>query len=207
MFLEKVDWKTQKTRETIGIWGTESGCGSTHLAVALASYIAGRERIHTTIAECNTSQAFAKLEQVYERQKEAGENQEFFIRVIRYRKQVNIKEIRQMQVSGQECLILDFGKADFAQWECFLGCKICIVVCSFREWKLPSFEVFMEETKGQKERKNWCFVVRDGFREDRKEMEKRYQIPIRQMPEEPDPFRIRRENIKFYESLLQTGRR
>lgn len=207
MFLEKVDWKTQKTKETIGIWGTESGCGATHLAIALASYIVGRERMHTTIAECNTSQAFAKLEQVYEMLPEASKSQEFSIRGIRYKKQVNIKEIRQMQASGQECLILDFGKAVSTQWECFLGCKICIVILSLREWKLPSFELFMEETREHKERKSWCFVVRDGFREDIKEMEKRYQIHIKQMPYEADPFQIRRENIKFYESLLQTGRR
>lgn len=207
VFLEKVDWKTQKTRETIGIWGTESGCGATHLAIALASYVAGRQRMHTTVAECNTSQAFAKLEQVYERLPEISENREFWIRRICYKKQVSIEEIRQMQASGQECLILDFGKTVQTQWECFLSCKICIVVLSLREWKLPSFERFMEETREHKERKSWCFVVRDGFREDIREMEKRYQIYLKQMPCEMDPFQIRRENIKFYESLLQTGRR
>lgn len=207
VLLEKVDWKAQKTRETIGIWGTESGCGATHLAISLASYIVGRERMCTTVAECNTSQAFAKLEQVYERLPEVSQNQEFSIRGIRYKKQVSIEEIRQLQASGQECLILDFGKAAWAQWECFLSCTICIVVLSLREWKLPSFERFMEETEGHKERKSWCFVVRDGFREDIREMERRYQIRLKQMPCETDPFQIRRENIKFYESLLRTGRR
>lgn len=205
--LGKVDWSAQKTRETIGIWGTEPGCGATHLAVALASYIVGRERMHTTVAECNTSQAFAKLEQVYEVLPEASGNQEFYIRNVRYRKQVNVEEIRRMQASGQECLILDFGKADRERWECFLSCKICIVVLSLREWKLPSFETFMEETREHKERKSWNFVARDGFREDIREMERRYQIRLQQMPCEPDPFQIRRENMKFYETLLRTGRR
>ena len=161
----------------------------------------------TTVAECNISQAFSKLEQVYEALPEESQSLEFYIRGIRYRKQANVKEVRQMQASGQECLILDFGKAAQAQWECFLSCKICIVVLSLREWKLPSFERFMEETKEHKERKSWCFVVRDGFREDIREMEKRYQIHLKQMPCEADPFQIRRENIKFYESLLRTGRR
>lgn len=203
----KVDWSTQKTRETIGIWGTESGCGVTHLAIALASYIVGRERMCTTLAECNNSQAFAKLEQVYERLQGVSDTKEFYIRGIRYRKQATVEEIRKMQASGQECLILDFGKAGRERWECFLSCKICIVVLSLREWKLPSFESFMEETREHKERKNWYFVVRDGFRTDIREMEKRYQIPLKQMPCEEDPFQIRRENIAFYESLLRMGRR
>lgn len=203
----KVDWSAQKTRETIGIWGTESGCGATHLAIALASYIVGKERMCTTLAECNNSQAFAKLEQVYERLPEISSSQEFYIRGIRYRKQVSIEELQKMQASGQECLILDFGKATKERWKCFLSCKTCIVVLSLREWKLPSFERFMEETREHKERKSWYFVVRDGFREDIREMEKRYQIHLKQMPCETDPFQIRRENIAFYESLLRTGRR
>lgn len=203
----KVDWSTQKTKETIGIWGAESGCGATHLAIALASYIVGRERMCTTLAECNNTQAFAKLEQVYEMLSEASPNREFYIRGIRYRKQVSVEEIQRMKASGQECLILDFGKTTRERWEYFLSCKICIVVLSLREWKLPSFETFMEETKGHKERKSWSFVVRDGFREDMREMEKRYQIHLKPMPCEADPFQIRRENITFYESLLRTGRR
>lgn len=207
VLLGKVDWSTQKTKETIGIWGTESGCGATHLAISLASYITGRERMSTTLAECNTSQAFAKLEQVYEALPKASERQEFFIHGIRYKKQVLLEEIRRIQAAGQECLIMDFGKASNQLWECFLSCKTCIVVLSLREWKLPSFELFMEETKGHKERKNWCFVVRDGFREDLREMEKRYQIHLKQMPYEADPFQLRRENMKFYETLLRIGRR
>jgi len=181
----------------------ESGCGATHLAVALASYTAGRERMHTTLAECNTSHAFARLEQVYEMLPKESENKEFFIHGIRYIKQVAAEEIRRLYASGQECLLLDFGNAEKTAWESFLSCNICIVILSLREWKMPSFEAFMEETSENKERKNWHFVVRDGYREDIREMEKRYRIHLKQMPVEADPFHIRRENIKFYESLLQ----
>jgi len=201
--LGKEDWSAQKTKETIGIWSTESGCGATHLAIALASYIVGKERMHTTVAECNQSHAFARLEQVYEMLPKESESQEFFIRGVRYLKQVSPKEVRRLRASGQECLLLDFGGAAWEAWEVFLSCKTCIVVFSLREWKLPSFENFMEQTKEQKERKNWHFVVRDGFKEDIRELEKRYRMHFKQIPYEEDPFHIRRENIRFYEALLK----
>lgn len=199
----KEDWSTEKTRETIGIWAVESGCGATHLAIALASYIVGRERMRTTLAECNTSHAFSRLEQVYEGLPKESGTKEFFIRGVRYIKQAASEEIRQLYASGQECLLLDFGHADRTAWESFLSCKICIVTLSLREWKMPSFEAFMEETREHKERKSWRFVVRDGYREEIREMKKRYRIDLKQTPYEADPFHIRRENMNFYESLLQ----
>lgn len=200
------DWNAQKTKKIIGILGTESGCGVTHLSISLASYISGRYRLCTTVAEYNESHAFASLEQTYEKLLQKEQNLgEFFIRGVRYQKESTLEEIKKLCSAGQDTLIIDFGSFEHGKKEIFKNCSSCIVVLSLREWKMPSFESFMEKTQEDRERSAWYYVTGDGYREDIREFEKRYHIHIFKMPYEKDPFQICRENMKFYESLIERG--
>lgn len=160
----------------------------------------------TTIAECNNSHAFASLEQTYEKLSQREQNfGEFFIRGVRYQKESSLEEIKKLCCAGQDTLIIDFGHFEYEKKEVFKNCSSCIVVLSLREWKMSSFELFMEETQDDKERREWCYITKDGYQEDIREFEKRYHIHIFKMPYEKDPFRISRENMKFYESLIERG--
>lgn len=173
------------------------------MAVALASYLTGAGGMHTTVAECNSSHDFARLEQYYELcEQELSDTEEFRIKGVRYVKAVSEKKRSRLLAAGQECLILDFGSRQESR-EAFRGCRSCIVMASLREWKQVSFVRFMEETAQNEERSKWHFVLKDGQKADIQEMERRYRISFKRMPAEEDPFHIRRENIAFYKSLLE----
>lgn len=190
-------------KKTIGVVGCEAGCGCTHICVCLAGYVKGAAGMRSAVAEIHQHSAFGKLEQCYNGSSFIDSKTKCFsIMGVEYHKQVGLEGVIELFQSDADYLIFDFGHEYEKIRREFIRCQKCVVAASLREWKIQSFLEFLEKTRDEPGRREWSYLVKEGYIEDIKEIEREYRIKLYRLPDEEDPFHIKRENLSFYARLF-----
>lgn len=98
-------------------------------------------------------------------------------------------------------LIIDFG----CDYECvkneFLRSGKKIIVGNLTDWKREYFERLLKKISFLKESEHWDYLCFLGGKSEQKEFGRLHKITIRQVPFEPDPFLLHRENLSFFNMM------
>lgn len=97
-------------------------------------------------------------------------------------------------------IIIDFGEMrDSIQTE-WRRCTVKIVTASLSEWKLKAF---MELLTGEEERRTgWIYTAAFGSEDIRKEIERRFQVPLRRVPLSADAFSVDYRVMEWFGEIL-----
>ncbi len=184
-----------KEKISIGIIGTGSGCGTTHLAIALANYLQSGLGKQTAVIEMPGQH---DLEHMI--RDECRGKQELFH--VQYFTGIGVGKIPEILNSGYEAFVLDCGGDYQAAREEFLRCDRKLVMGSISPWKVSAFEHFMRNIIAIENYQQWEFLVLFADRTDRKRIQKRYKMHLTSVPWIENPFYLKKEDLIFLQKLL-----
>ena len=182
-----------KERISIGVLGTERGSGATHLVLAAANYLysgIGRKTAVLELSGRNDLQAMVLRE---------GNGSELL--GVRYFFGNEARQVPELYNQEYEAYVLDLGVDYRAARGEFLRCDTKIVIGSISPWKASKYEYFLEFVQ-QETYKMWDYLVLFGYKQDKRKMEKRYGIRMKQMPFLENPFCLQREDIAFLQKII-----
>ncbi len=188
----------------IGVIGTHSGAGVTHLGILLANYLSQYMGQKTAFLECGPKNELQYLEQYFfEEPEDSFKQDSFTIRRVTFYKNKSLQGIPEIVGDSFDCIILDLG-TDMAKnkYE-FLRCDIKIVVSSLAVWKKQELERFAANTTHIKNNEQWAYVIPFAQNKVLKEAAKKLQRKIYRMPYEPDPFVLSADAIYFFRRLIR----
>lgn len=192
-----------KLTVTVGIIGSSSGVGTTHLAIMLAGFLSSKEHKKTASIELNHAGAFSEIKEIYCVEEinldEISVN--FRLNGVDYYPRQSGNQLAEIFQKSYDYLIFDLG----SEWESnkneFLRCNIGCIVGSFSEWKLYQFERFVYMLKQLEVKDDFHFVTAFGLHKLKKNFEKKHHIHIDVVPFEPTPFVLHKETFAFFERL------
>lgn len=188
----------------IGVVGTHSGIGVTHLCLMLAHYYSQGVGYNTAYIECFPKNEIKLLKEMYNGKTNASNGQEssFTLHGITYYEKVKGSSISDIYNDDYQCLILDMSSDIYKNRGEFLRCNQKIVMSSFSSWKLEGLERFLNYTQNMKSIHQWIYLVPYGQHELK--LTKSMKLPgkVYGVPYEPDPFRIQWDTIEFFNNIL-----
>jgi hypothetical protein len=188
----------------IGITGTHSGAGVTHLAVLMATYFSEYLGLRTAFLECAPKNEIQYIKnhffKEYDESADAEDN--FSVHRVTFYKNRNVQGIPEIMGDQFDCVILDFG-IDVNKYKGeFLRCDKKIIVSSLAVWKVEGLRRFIHNTGYIKNSDQWIygipFVQDKVINKGRKEL----NVPIYGIPYEPDPFVLSNSTIQFFQKIL-----
>ncbi len=192
----------------IGICGCESGCGTTHLSIALANYAASKHGLRIACLELHPSDAFTQLSTFTSSPLSSGNVQSmqyFTIYDVDYYPLLQKQDIPALMNAGYDYLILDFGPASAIVYDELLRCDHKLVLGSLAPWRQMHFYDFCQKFLGKEEHEYFCFLVLHGEMHDILTFSKKCRISrkhIFSIPFIQNPFHITKEQFSFLEKLL-----
>lgn len=203
-FFEKLKKSNQLTAlTTVGILGSESGVGVTHLAILLGNYLTAKCNQHTAVVELSGKSSFRNIQRVYKsRHKPKNIGKCFELYDLAYFYEVSTADLSIIYNLGYDIIVLDFG-FDYAKARVeYLKCQKKLVIGSVSDWKkllfMQKIEMLLKETGGEM----FQYLALFGEKVECQEWKKLYHIDIRGLPFEPDPYTIHNKNFDFYEKII-----
>ena len=203
ILMKKLARERSQGKLVIGLIGTHSGAGVTHLGLMLAHYFSEYQGQKTAYIECGHHNELDFLQQAFFDPAEDSYNRETFrLRRITFHKNRSLQGIPEIVGDQYDCVILDLG-TDMAKHKSeFLRCDKKVVIGSLAIWKQHGFEKFINNYGHIKNSEQWIYV--SPFTTDRslKEAVKKLNKNIYGIPYEPDPFLLSEELIRFFQRIL-----
>lgn len=184
---------------TLGIAGACRGTGATHLAVWTANYLTGVKRERTALLEWNDHGDLMRMGRFCEA--DLKKSAPYRILGVDYYPQAGARELADCLNGDYRYIIADYGEVTGQK---LLDCARCdwkVIVGSLSEWQAEAFLEIMKEA-GSRD-KSWKYATAFGSEESRKEIEKRFRIPVCRVPDSVDVFTITRADIRFFVKFLQ----
>ncbi len=197
---KKIYSKIKQPTRVIGIIGTGSGVGATHLAIMLSvflSYITGRK---TALVEKNDSGCFRQAEIILQNMKW---NNKKTIKEISIYKQASSSELSNIMASGFEFVVVDFGHNLEDNQDQFLMCNAKIVVGSLSLWKIHELVGFLAKIENEPSKKYWAYLMSSPIQKGQKYLRNKFKLNVQVIPYEPDPFYLRGETMNFLKDLCK----
>lgn len=194
---------------TVGITGTQTQVGVTHLAIMLANYLSSKERCRVAVVDFSKKQSLLLLQEIYEecdmRQKtEVCFDNTFCIHGVDYFSRATQRDIANILQLGYEYVVMDFGGLNWENSEYeILRCHKRILVGSCCEWQQKAFFQVMDNLRMSQDNGKWCYAAFLGIQEIRHKLEKLYRIHIHKIPYEEDPFCLSRNHFDSLRIMLQ----
>ena len=194
--------KTKKERLIIGITQTAHGLGVTHLCIALANFMASKQKKKTACLELSTSDAFSQL---YSMPKDASMPSYFQIHDVDYYPNVQKTDIPMLINSGYEILILDFGILTDTCLDELLRCDRKLLLCSNAPWRKAELSSCLSSYPQLRKMEFLLFMIKYGNHIGIAKFAWEFSIPYGQfriVPFLQNPFHIEKEWFTFFDSLL-----
>ncbi len=185
--------------------GCGRGVGTSHLAVALANYLTGVKRKKTALLEWNSHGDFQILERFTgqngrKQEKKQEKMNSFCIMEVDYYKMADPAVLSWCLSREYQYIIMDYGEAAEKNLHECARCDRKILVGSLCEWKVEAFLEILEKT--EKRDKSWKIAVFSGGEDTRREVETMFRCRLQRIPASVDAFRITRQEITCFETLL-----
>lgn len=204
--LQKKRHKKRKNLEgklIIGVVGTHIGVGTTHFSILLSNYISACLGRRTAYIECSPQNELIYMEEAYCSAGNATSiNNPFSLYKVEYYKNAKEKKIAEIMGYGYDCIVLDIGLANEKMKSEFFRCDKKIVISSLAPWKYFELENFLAKVDSTWDRQHLEYGISFTKKEIVREVSKDYEIPIFQIPYEPDPFAISTDTIKMFERII-----
>lgn len=127
----------------------------------------------------------------------------FTIYDVDYYPAVSIGEIPQILNHGYCYLLYDFGVLSEQNLGEFLRCDRKIVIGSLAPWKEPFYQKFIQSTFfNQRSGEDFYYLVLFGDKNDIHNFQKKFHLPMTQIPFIQNPFHIEKEQFPFLQELL-----
>lgn len=184
---------------TLGIIGACRGTGATHLAVWTANYLTGVRREKTAVLEWNDHEDLIRMGQFCEADLKGSAS--YGILGVDYYPQAGAREMADCLNGDYRYIIADYGEITGQK---LLDCARCdwkVIVGSLSEWQAEAFLEIVQEA-GSRD-KSWRYAAAFGSEQSRKEIEKRFRIPVCRIPDSEDAFTVTRADIRFFAKLLE----
>ena len=187
--------KRLKEKASIGIVGIGTGCGATHLTIALANYMQSALGKKTAVIELSGQQELKDLIK-----KEGGKKQKLL--GVSYYTDGCGTNVPDIMNSTYEAVILDLGADYMAAREEFLRCDRKIVVGSISPWKVIAYERFLNHITATENYEAWEFLVLFANMLDKKTIQKRYGMHLLSIPWIENPFYLKQEDLIFLQRII-----
>lgn len=188
----------------IGVAGSSSSVGTTHLAILTAAYLSGVLRKKTAVLEWNGTEAFVDLEKILSKKAVTKENGKTFNMLgIFFCKKAGAEAFIDCTEQGFEAVVADFGCYRGSIREEFLRCDRRFLVCSGSDWQLLQAAELIRKEFTQKNRVEYFSSF--GTEETLRMAEKHLKVQIRRIPFSPDAFVITGESMAFFGKFLKYG--
>lgn len=184
-----------KEKVSIGIVGIGTGCGVTHLTIALANYMHSGLGRRTAIIELSGKH---ELETMI--RKEGNKNQNLV--GIHYFTDIGVGKIPEIMNSRYEVFVLDLGADYAAAREEFLRCDRKIVVGSISPWRVSAYEHFLKKVMESENITAWEFLILFANLSDKKRIQKRYGMQMISIPRIENPFYLKKEDMMFLQKII-----
>lgn len=203
IFIKKLYKEKAGGKLVIGIIGTHSGAGVTHLGILLANYFSQYLGLKTAFVECGFRNGFQCLQQaLLGPEEDVGNQDSFSLQRITFYGNRNLQSIPEIIGGRYDCVILDLGTDMAKNKSEFLRCDKKIVAGSLAMWKLHDLERFIVNSAHIKNSEQWVYAIPFTTEKVLKEAEKRLEKKMYGIPCEPDPFLLSGEIIRLFQRML-----
>lgn len=180
----------------VGFLGTASGVGTTHLAVATATFLASELGRTVAVLELGETPVFECLfHKAYDTY--------FSIDKVRYYPHVRSEMISELCSENIQYLILDLGCGHSNISE-FFRCDKRYLVSSFVPWKREKLQqfIYQYENKLIKNKISSAVLASYGYDHEKRRFERMHRLPVRTMPYIADPFWLVRDQLPFFYEMM-----
>ena len=184
----------RREHRTIGFFGADSGVGTTHLALAAASFAAGERGIPAAVVELSDKPCIDALDT------RAGERNFFTADGVGYYPRAAYERMPELLNGPYRYLMLDLG-CETRGWQEFLRCDLRYVVASLSPWRIGKAEHFMN-THNQNIHYFTALLTITGNVYEKKNFQRKYHVPVRTVPFIADPFWPMKDQLSFFQELL-----
>lgn len=184
-----------KEKVSIGIIGTGMGCGATHLAIALATYMQSGLGRRTAIIELSGKNELKDMIQ-----KEGNKNQTLV--GVHYFTDLGVGKMPEIMNSKYEVFVLDLGSDYALAREEFLRCDRKIVTGSISPWKVSAYEHFLKKVMETENITSWEFLILFANMSDKKKIQKKYGVQMISIPWIENPFYLKKEDMMFLNKII-----
>lgn len=203
ILMKKLARERSQGKLVIGLIGTHTGAGVTHLGLMMAHYFSECQGQNTAYIECGSHNELGFLQQAFFDPAEDSYNRETFrLRRITFYKNRSLQGIPEIVGDQYNCVILDLGTDMTKHKSEFLRCDKKVVVGSLAIWKQQSLEKFISNYGHIKNSEQWIYVFPFTTNRLLKEAVKKLDKKIYGIPYEPDPFLLSEEMIHFFQRIL-----
>ena len=190
----------RREREVIGIVGSKSGMGCTHIACGIANYLFSVEKREVLYLEVGqTSQLYDMVQQhftIYEG------SVVYSYKGVRYLLSANLPEAEKIVQRYRGSIIVDFGTFCDAYQNLLVRCNRVLVMGSLLPWCRISYEqVIKEIKKGVKDMGQMNFFYSPST-DGAAEFCRRFRISLRYMPILGDPFAMKEKDVQILRNIL-----
>ena len=189
-------WLAGRKREhrTIGFFGADAGVGTTHLALAAASFAVAERGIPAAVVELSDKPCIAALDA------KPGERDFFTADGVGYYPRASFERMPELLHGPYPYLMLDLGcKAE--GWQEFLRCDLRYIVASLSLWRIGQAENFMN-IHNQSLHYFTALLTITGNIYEKKNFQRKYHVPVRTIPFIADPFWSGKAQLSFFQELL-----
>ena len=183
-------------KESIGILGVQSGVGVTHLSVAMMEYSFRYRRSATAIVELSGNHEVELLQDHRKRSLHHTGRAQFF-------PNQSCESPAEWVQASYDTYIVDAGSDYYRSRQEFMRCDKKIILMSLSPWKKREVDDFMSYIyETGKWNKSVTLLAHLGKKEDKKEFQRRYKIPIFCCPYIEDPFHLKEADARFLRTLF-----
>ncbi|WFR57745.1 hypothetical protein QA584_01295 [Anaerocolumna sp. AGMB13025] len=203
ILMNKLNKEKSQGKLVIGLIGTHTGAGVTHLGILLAVYLSECLGHKTAFIECGGNNDLKHLQEHFFHPEEEQYNQESFtLNRVTFHKNKRLQGLPEIIGDKYDCVILDLG-TDLAKHKSeFLRCDKKIVIGSLAVWKTHELEKFINITAPIKNCEQWIYAIPFATKKTVREAEKKYKRIIQGVPYEPDPFLLTGNIIRLFQKLI-----
>lgn len=188
----------EKGTITIGLIGTKTGVGVTHMGVMLAVFLGIVKGNKVAIVERNSISSIRQA-MVIRKLINSHNLKTFYKRISTYTAEDDLTEILSL---GFDYVIMDFG-CDFANNKSyFLQCRHKLIFASLTWWEMQKLVDFMAVTEGIRGR-SWEFFSYGEISSIKRYFWKNFKVMINGIPYESDPFRLTENGLEFLQNITR----
>ena len=177
--------------KTIGIIGTATGVGVTHLALSLSNFLVIEQGKRVMLADFSAGR---ELGHVPVTPKKCAYG-------VTYAVDWDIKRMPQLMNEAFDFLILDFGSDWQNNREEFLRCSKKIVLGSLQPWKKEQYDRRMQELEKETGFEHWDYCALFGEKEEKKYFMQTYHLTLRLVPFFENPYRLGKKEFLFLQEF------
>lgn len=178
--------KRHKRTMVIAIAGVEAGVGVTHLALMMGHYLV-KKRLRVALIECNSNDAYARIEQAYEGSEEVLMTSKFRAKGIDYYKRMTVKQLGDIYRASYDMVILDIGCNLKGYREELLRADRTFILGYYSDWKAWLYQRFIL-SQNELLTSRCRLLINLGDEEGIRNIKKRSGVGSYRMPCISDPF-------------------